>query len=144
MKLGPGVNFFYITSQLGQQEANRVSDTVSNMALKRSLFSIIVNRATSMGLKKNKNIKTQLVPPLKVMQRSPQQNSPSCNSHDSFTFRLFPVCLGGEGRWLAVHNLHPQGSTVTGNEGGHRLKSELCFFCETPPICHLAWIWLVN
>lgn len=54
MKLGPGVNFFYITLQLGQQEANRVSDTVSNMGLKRSPSSIIVNGATGMGLKKEK------------------------------------------------------------------------------------------
>lgn len=52
MKLGPGVNFFYITPQLGQQEANRVSDTVSNMGLKRSPSSITVNGATGMGLKK--------------------------------------------------------------------------------------------
>lgn len=54
MKLGPGVNFFYITPQLGQQEANRVSDTVSNMDLKRSPSSIIVNGATGVGLKKEK------------------------------------------------------------------------------------------
>lgn len=52
MKLGPGVNFFYITPQLGQQEANRVSDTVSNMDFERSSSSIIANRATGMGLKK--------------------------------------------------------------------------------------------
>lgn len=52
MKLGPGVNFFYITPQLGQQEANRVSDTVSNMGLERSPSSIIANGATGMGIKK--------------------------------------------------------------------------------------------
>lgn len=52
MKLGPGVNFSYITPQLGQQEANRVSDTVSNMGLERSPSSIIANRATGVGLRK--------------------------------------------------------------------------------------------
>lgn len=52
IKLRPGVNFSYITPQLGQQEANRVSDTVSNMGLERSPSSIIANRATGLGLKK--------------------------------------------------------------------------------------------
>lgn len=52
MKLGPGVNFFYTTPQLGQQQAYRVSDTVSNMGLRRSPSSITANRATGVGLKK--------------------------------------------------------------------------------------------
>lgn len=37
-----------------------------------------------------------MVPQLKLMQRSPQQNSLSSHWYDSFNFRLFPVCFGDE------------------------------------------------
>lgn len=74
MKLGPNVNFFYIAPKLGQQEANRVSDTVSNMGLERSPSSIIANGATGMGLKKKK--RKHIVGLLKLTQKSVQQTLP--------------------------------------------------------------------
>lgn len=119
MKLEPGVNFFYITPQLGQQEANRVSDTVSNMGLKRSPSSIIVNRATGMGLKKKKREKHIEIVANWCKGHPNKTICPLTMTHLLSVYFQFVL----EASWLAVRNPHPKGI-----RRGRQLKQALLVF----------------